>query len=371
MRTSERDRMYLTLPMYHSAGGVLAPGSCLTVGGSVYIREHFSTGHFWEDVVRQECTIFQYVGELCRYLVNAPPSEAEKHHHIRLCCGNGLRPDVWPAFAERFRIPQIREFYAATEGNVTIFNFDNTPGSVGRIPNWAAKRFPVKVVRFDFDREEPLRGPDGRCIECPPGEVGEILGEVVNDPSKPASRFEGYADRSETDRKILRDAFRPGDAWFRTGDLMKKDRLGYFYFVDRVGDTFRWKGENVATTQIAEMLTGVPGVKEANVYGVAVPGADGRAGMAAIVVDQDFAWDELRRRIHAELPAYARPLFVRLLPQMEMTGTFKPRKVDLVREGFDPRATRDEIRFDTAASGGFELLTPALHARIVAGEVRL
>ncbi|HVV93045.1 MAG TPA: long-chain-acyl-CoA synthetase [Hyphomicrobiales bacterium] len=371
MNTKPSDRMYVALPMYHTVGGVIAVGAPLVGGGSVVIREKFSAREFWDDIVRWDCTLFQYVGELCRYLVNAPPSEAEKHHHVRLCCGNGLRPDIWPTFVERFRIPEIREFYAATEGNVALFNFDNTPGAVGRIPWWAERRFPVKVIRFDVETEQPVRGPDGRCIECAPDEVGELIGEVLNDPSKPANRFEGYADRAETERKILHDVFAPGDTWFRTGDLMRKDRRGYFFFIDRVGDTYRWKGENVATTQVAEMLTGVPGVKEANVYGVAVPGADGRAGMAALVVDPTFDWDTLYRRVNDELPAYARPLFVRLLPQMDLTGTFKPRKTELVRDGFDPIAVKDELRFDDAASGRFEPLTPALYARIAAQQVRL
>jgi fatty-acyl-CoA synthase len=371
MNTRPSDRMYVVLPMYHTVGGVVAVGAPLIGGGAVVIREKFSAREFWDDIVRWDCTLFQYVGELCRYLVNAPPSESEKHHKVRLCCGNGLRPDVWPAFAARFRIPQIREFYAATEGNVTIFNFDNTPGSVGRIPRWAARRFPVKIIRFDVETEQPVRGADGRCIECAPDEVGEVIGQILNDPAKPASRFEGYADRAETDRKLLRDVFEPGDTWFSTGDLMKKDARGYFYFIDRVGDTFRWKGENVATTQVAEMLTSIPGVKEANVYGVEVPGADGRAGMAALVVGPEFDWDELRRRIHDELPAYARPLFVRLLPEMEMTGTFKPRKIDFVRDGFDPIAVKDELRFDDPELDRFERLTPAVYARIAAGQIRL
>jgi fatty-acyl-CoA synthase len=321
--------------------------------------------------VRWDCTLFQYVGELCRYLLNAPPCPAEQHHRIRLCCGNGLRPDIWPAFKARFRLPRIFEFYAATESNVALFNLDGCEGAVGRIPGWAKHRFPVKIVKLDEDNEVPLRGPDRLCIECAPGEVGEVLGEVLNDPSKPAARFEGYADRAATERRILRDVARKGDAWFRSGDLMRRDRLGYFYFVDRIGDTFRWKGENVATTQVAEALSAAPGVKEANVYGVKVPGTEGRAGMAALVVDKAFDFATLHEVMGEALPEFARPLFVRLRPFIEVTGTFKPRKQDLAREGFDPAATTDALWFNNPVTRSFEPIDAELYQRICAGDFRL
>jgi fatty-acyl-CoA synthase len=349
------DKMYLALPLYHSTGGICGVGVVLCVGGTCVIREKFSAREFFPDIMRHECTLFVYVGELCRYLLATPPSAADTAHKLRACFGNGLRPDIFDAFRERFRLPKILEFYGATEGNISLFNFDSASGAVGRIPTWLERKFSVKIVRFDIEREEPVRGPDGLCIECAPGEAGEILGEILDDPKKPANRFDGYADKAATDKKILRDVFRRGDAWFRSGDLMKKDERGYFYFVDRIGDTFRWKGENVSTTEVAETITTFPGVLEATVYGVQIPGSDGRAGMAAIVPENMAVFDvaALRDHLKAHLPDYARPIFLRLQDHLDITGTFKPRKLDLVSDGFDPARTGDPIYVEDKASHGY------------------
>ena len=367
------DRMYVTLPMYHTVGGVCATGSVLCAGGSVFIRDRFSASEFWADIVREKCTMFAYVGELCRYLLAAPPSAFDRAHKLRLIFGNGLRPDVWVPFRERFGIPRILEFYAATEGNVTLFNLDSRPGAVGRLPKWMERRFIVKIVRFDYDTEQPVRDENGRCIECGPDEVGEALGKILNDPSKPAARFEGYADKAATEKKILRDAFEPGDAWFRSGDLMRKDADGYFYFIDRVGDTYRWKGENVSTTEVAELLTSFPGIHEAIVYGVEVPGQEGRAGMVALSVPDVSAFDFAAFRAHlaANLPDYARPRFLRFQEHLETTGTFKLRKVDLVRDGFDPSRVADPIFVDDPRTGGFRRVDAACFEDICEGRVRV
>jgi fatty-acyl-CoA synthase len=331
--TRASDRVYDVLPLYHSAGGVCAPGMALTVGGTLILRRKFSVRDFWDDCVRYRPTVFQYIGELCRYLLNAPPSPHEREHHLRAIIGNGLRPDIWQAFQSRFAIPRIIEFYGATEGNVALMNYDGKVGAVGRIPSWLRNVFATRIVRFDIEKEIPIRDAQGFCIECADGEVGEAIGQIGTDPR---SRFEGYARDADTRSKVLRHVFAPDDAWFRTGDLMKRDALGYFYFIDRIGDTFRWKGENVATSEVAEAHGVIEGIVEANVYGVAVPGHDGRAGMAALVVTPDFDVSGLADRLRGNLSGYARPVFLRLLPQMEITGTFKQRKVDLVREGFDP-----------------------------------
>ncbi len=371
MDTRADDRMYVCLPMYHTVGGVLAPGATLLAGGSVVIRERFSAREFWDDIVRFDCTLFQYIGELCRYLVTAPPSLAEMDHHIRLCCGNGLRPDIWRAFQQRFCIPRIIEFYAATEGNVALFNFDGTPGAVGRIPWWLAHRFPTAIIQLDSEREGPVRGADGLCLRAPVNEVGELISKILNDPDKPANRFEGYTDPQATGKKILRDAFEKGDAWFRTGDLMRQDERGYFYFIDRIGDTFRWKGENVSTTEVAEAITVFPGVKDATVYGVKVEGHEGRVGMTAIVVESTIDLAALREHLLRSLPEYARPLFLRIRAALDLTGTFKQRKLDLVREGFNPSATTDAIYFNDVSKRSFVRLDAALHERICSGEVRL
>jgi fatty-acyl-CoA synthase len=371
MGTRSDDRMYVCLPMYHTTGGVCAFGSVLVNGGSAFIRERFSAREFWTDIVRHECTLFQYIGELCRYLVHTPISPAEAQHHIRLACGNGLRPDVWPEFKKRFRIPKILEFYAATEGNVAMFNFEGKEGAVGRIPWFVARRFPNAVVKFDVEKEQPVRNAEGFCIPCDPDEPGEVIGKIINDPSKPSNRFEGYASKAETDKKILRDAFEKGDAWFRTGDLMRKDANGYFYFVDRIGDTFRWKGENVATSEVQEAITVFPGVAEANVYGVAIPGKDGRAGMAAIVTEGNIDLAAFRDHINAHLPEYARPLFLRIRAELDITGTFKQKKVDLVKQGFDPAASGDPIYFNDPAAQAFVRVDPALYARIQDKQIRV
>lgn len=365
------DRMYECLPMYHTAGGVIAAASPLLAGASVVIREKFQASRFWDDVVASDCTLAQYIGELCRYLIHTPECEAETRHKLRLVCGNGLRPDVWPEFERRFRIPTILEWYAATEGNVALFNFDGTPGSVGRIAWYMKRKFPVKVVRFDVEAGEAVRGPDGRCIECGPDEAGEAIGLILNDPAKPSARFEGYADPAATRRKILEDAFAPGDRWFRTGDLMRRDANGYFFFVDRIGDTFRWKGENVATSEVSEAISVFPGVKDVNVYGVSIPGHDGRAGMAMLVPEAEgIDLAGLNAHVEANLPAFARPVVLRVAPELDLTGTFKQRKVDLVREGCDPRMIADPM-FLAHPAGGYLPLDAALYDEVVAKRVRV
>ncbi len=371
MDTQPTDRMYDCLPMYHTSGGVVATGAVLVNGGTVVIREKFSAREFWDDIVRHECTIFQYIGELCRYLINTPPQPNETAHHLRLACGNGLRIDIWNEFKERFRIPHILEFYGATEGNVNMFNFEGRPGAVGRLPWFLERRFPVRVVKFDVEKEVPVRDAQGFCIRCEPDEVGETIGQILNDASKPGNRFEGYADSKDNERKILRNVFKEGDAWFRTGDLMRQDNDGYFYFVDRIGDTFRWKGENVSTTEVAEAIDRFPGVRDANVYGVPIPGHDGRAGMAAIVCEGGVDFAALREHLAKCLPAYARPLFLRIRGELEMTATFKQKKLDLVAQGFDPKRTSDAIFFDDPRAHAFVRLDAGLNAQIVGGKIKL
>ena len=367
------DRMYNCLPMYHTNGGVLAPGAVLMAGGSCFIREKFSATGFWQDIVDHHCTMFVYIGELCRYLLNTAPQPAESKHKIRLCFGNGLRPDIWRRFRERFHMPRIVEFYAATEGNCTMFNFDGTPGAVGRIPTWLERRFPIKVVQFDYASEAPGRNEAGRCTECVPDEVGEVIGKIVEDPERPAQRFEGYADKAATEKKILRDVFEPGDAWFRTGDLLRRDRRGRFYFVDRIGDTYRWKGENIATSEVSEALTAFPGVQEASVYGVPIPGLDGKAGMATIVADNPARFDRPAFFAHcaARLTDVARPVFLRLSHHLDVTGTYKPRKILAVAEGFDPAVVTDPIFVVDPAQKSYRLLDRQLYEAILSGTLRL
>lgn len=363
----EKDRVYVTLPLYHATGGLCALGAGLLNGGSVVIKKKFSASQFWDDVVAENCTMFVYIGELCRYLVNHEEVEAERAHKIRLAFGNGLRADVWAEMKSRFKIPEVLEFYGATEGNVSMFNFDGRVGAIGRVPGWLKKRFNFRLVQFDVEKEEEIRGTNGLCIEAGPGQIGECIGKIGHDAR---TEFTGYVDKAASDRKILRDVFEKGDAWFRTGDLMKTDSDGYFYFVDRIGDTFRWKGENVSTGEVAERLQAIPGVVEANVYGVSVDGADGRAGMAGLVVDEAFDIKAFGEAVSHDLPAYAQPVFVRILPAIQTTGTFKYRKIDLVEEGFDPTRIKGAV-FYKDATRGYVKLTKAGHEKILAGGVKL
>ncbi len=371
MNAQPTDCMYNCLPMYHSVGGVLAPGAILIAGGALVIRERFSASHFWSDVAKWDCTIFQYIGELCRYLLNAAPSANENDHRIRMACGNGLAPEIWNGFKERFAIPQIFEFYAATEGGVALFNVQGKPGAIGHIPGYLSHRFAPILVQFDVEKGEPARNAQGFCIRCAPNQPGEAIGKVNDDPANLGSRFEGYTNRESSEKRILRDVFAPGDAWVRTGDLMRKDEQGYFYFVDRIGDTFRWKGENVATSEVSGVISAFPGVKHANVYGVAIPKAEGRAGMATIVAEGPLDLAGLRRHLVHYLPPYARPLFLRIRNDVEVTGTFKYSKADLVRQGFDPVETSDVLYFDNAESGAFTRLDQELYHRIQVGGIRL
>jgi fatty-acyl-CoA synthase len=371
MDTRPSDRMYNCLPMYHSIGGVVATGATLISGGSVLLRRRFSASRFWEDVTKWDCTLFQYIGELCRYLVNSPPDARESRHRIRLCCGNGLRRDIWEEFQRRFRIPQILEFYAATEGNFSLYNGDGKPGAIGRIPSFIAHRSPVALIKLDLDTGVPVRNQEGFCIRCSVNDAGEAIGRILNDCAHPASRFEGYTDEEASESKILRNVFADVDTWFRTGDLMRRDQSGYFYFVDRIGDTFRWKGENVSTMEVADTLCACPGIAEAVVYGVVIPGTEGRAGMTAIVPDQNFDLLTFRQHLTERLPEYARPLFLRIRSAIEMTGTFKPKKQDLSSEGFNPVLTTDPIYFDDRSRNAFVRLDAPLYERIRSGKLRV
>jgi fatty-acyl-CoA synthase len=361
------DRIYVALPLYHATGGLCALGAAFLNGGSVVLKRRFSASHFWEEVAREGCTMFVYIGELCRYLVNHPPSEAETKHKIRLAFGNGLRPDIWPVLKQRFRIPEILEFYGSTEGNVSMFNFDGREGAVGRVPRWLRNRFNIRVIQFDVEAEKPIRTASGACLECGPGQVGECIGRIGGDAR---AEYTGYVDKAASEKKVLRDVFQKGDAWFATGDLMRIDGDGYLYFVDRIGDTFRWKGENVSTNEVAERLQAAPGVLQANVYGVPVEGAEGRAGMAALVVGPEFDIKAFGAHVAAELPSFAQPLFVRMLPAIETTGTFKMRKMDLVADAYDPGKVKGPLFFHDPKRG-YVKVTRTVYEKIATGLVKV
>jgi fatty-acyl-CoA synthase len=355
------DRLYNCLPMYHSVGGVVASGAVLLAGGAVILREKFSASAFWSDVAQSGATIFQYIGELCRYLLKS--DAAPMSHSLRLICGNGLSGDVWETFQARFHIPQVLEFYAATEGNFSLYNAEGKIGAIGRVPGFLKHRFGIALVRQGMDGE-PLRGPDGFCQRATTGESGEAIGRIASG----AARFEGYSDAAATAKKILRNVFETGDAYVRTGDLMRQDAAGFYYFVDRLGDTFRWKGENVATTEVAAALAAYPGIIAANVYGVAVPGNDGKAGMAALETDANFDLSELKSHLTKMLPAYARPLFLRQVESLAITETFKQKKQQLALDGFDPARVTGGLFADTGES--YAPIDAELYARISSGLMR-
>jgi fatty-acyl-CoA synthase len=361
---SETDRIYNCLPLYHSIGGVVAVAATLVSGGSTVIADKFSASNFWSDIRRWQCTQFQYIGELCRYLMAQPPSELDGVHGLRLAVGNGLRADIWQEFAKRFRIPQIVEFYAATEGTFSLYNVQGPVGSIGKIPSFLRHRFKVSLIKHDEKTGLPQRNVDGHCVRVDLNEAGEAIGFIAN-----PTQFEGYTDAQESERKILRNVFEVGDAWFRTGDLMKADRAGNFFFVDRIGDTFRWKGENVSTLEVANALSKIRGVKDAVVYGVAVPHADGKAGMAYLETDKNFSIEQFAVEARNSLPSYAVPLFLRLGGQAQMTETFKHKKNDLASAGFDPAATSNQIY--VMMQGAYCNLDGLLCQQIRSGLIRL
>ncbi|MEO1552325.1 MAG: long-chain-acyl-CoA synthetase [Pseudomonadota bacterium] len=368
-KITSRDRVYITLPLYHGTGGLCGVGQALMTGASVILRKKFSASQFWDDVTDQDATAFVYIGELCRYLVNSPPHPKERAHKLRTGFGNGLRPDIWEEFMTRFNIPHVCEFYGSTEGNVSFLGFDGKIGAVGRIPSYLEKSTfgHVAFVKFDIVEEEPIRGNDGFCIKALPHEPGEAIGKVGDDAR---TRFEGYNDAAATKKKVLRDVFEEGDMWFRTGDLLSKDELGYIYFIDRIGDTFRWKGENVSTNEVAEFVARAPGIATANVYGVSIPGTDGRAGMAAITTKGDVDFDNLYAWLSEHLPKYAIPVFIRIQKDAETTGTFKYRKVELVKEGFDPDIIHEPLWYFDPDTSKYESLTADAHETILSGAVK-
>jgi len=367
------DVVYDPLPLYHSAGGMVGVGQVLLFGCTAVLRNKFSVSAFWKEAIQHQCTVAQYIGETCRYLLAAPPSAEERSHKIRLMFGNGLRPQIWEEFVKRFGIEKIAEFYGATEGNANIINFDGTVGAVGFVSLIAPAVYPVGLIKVtEEDDPEPIRGPNGLCISCKPGEPGMFVGKIVN--NDPVRDFHGYADKSATKKKVARDVFRRGDAVFLSGDILVMDELGYLFFLDRTGDTFRWRGENVSTTEVEAVISNLAGLKDCVVYGVEVHGNEGRAGMAAIL-DPEGELDlaDLAREMSKVLPAYAKPLFIRIIKNMRMTGTYKLQKKEYQKEGYqlDQIKDGDVVYFWDATSRSYVQFTQELDENIRAGKIRV
>mmetsp|Transcript_18698 Transcript_18698/g.23790 ORF Transcript_18698/g.23790 Transcript_18698/m.23790 type:complete len:552 (-) Transcript_18698:1641-3296(-) len=272
MSVRKDDAIYCPLPLYHSSGGALGVSMALHKNLTFVMRKKFSASKYFKDCHDYKCTIGQYIGELCRYLLTTPPSDYDTNHNVRLLLGNGIRKDVWLAIVERFHVDQIGEFYASTEGNAAMANYKNKPGAIGYFPWLIYKLFPIELIKMDPDDEEtPLRDRNGLCIKCKKGEVGQLIGLIKNDD--PSRRFDGYTDKKATKKKLLSNVLKQGDLYFATGDLLMRDKMGYMYFVDRIGDTFRWKGENCSTREVEDVIkVATKGILEANVYGVRVAG---------------------------------------------------------------------------------------------------
>ncbi|TAM09512.1 MAG: long-chain-acyl-CoA synthetase [Nevskiaceae bacterium] len=362
LRIRASDVFYCCLPLYHNNALTVSLSCTLSAGATFALDRKFSASRFWDRIRLYDATAFAYIGELLRYLLNKPETPRDRHHHVRLITGNGLRPEIWEAFEKRFGISRIYEFYGASESNIAFVNAFGVSQTAGFTPMSFA------IVAFDNDREEAVRDAQGFMRKVKHGGIGLLLSEVTS--KRP---FDGYTDPEAGNRKLLHGVFKPGDCWFNTGDLVRDQGLRHIQFVDRVGDTFRWKGENVATGEVEGVLARIANVEQGAVYGVTVPGCDGRAGMAALTLSQGAEFDgaALARTLTEALPAYAVPVFLRLRKQAATTGTFKYRKVELKQEGFNIARAAEPLYVLVDRGRGYEKLTQKLYRQINDGKLRL
>lgn len=364
LNLNSKDVMYCTLPLYHATGMVVCWCGVLAGAATFAIRRKFSTSGFWKDVKKFDASAIGYVGELCRYLMDAPLSELEKTHRVTKMIGNGMRPNIWDKFKTRFAVKEVLELYGSSEGNVgfsNIFNFDNT---VGFSPT------PYAIVAFDKDLNAPVRDKNGRCIKVKKGEVGLLIGKITR-----RAPFDGYTDPEKNKAVMMKDVFTKGDAYFNTGDLVRDIGFRHAQFVDRLGDTFRWKGENVSTTEVENMLTEYHKILEAVVYGVEIPNTNGRAGMAAITLPAgtELNADDLKHMVSTfkqHLPHYAIPVFLRIQQQVETTGTFKYQKNKLKEHAFDPVLCQERVLVLLPGQDAYCDVSPEIFANIQAAKYR-
>ncbi|XP_034102301.1 long-chain fatty acid transport protein 1 isoform X2 [Drosophila albomicans] len=364
----DNDVFYTPLPLYHTAGGVMSIGQALLFGSTVVIRKKFSASGYFEDCARFNCTVSQYIGEMARYILATPDAPHDRQHRVRMVFGNGLRPQIWTRFVERFKIAKVGEFYGATEGNANIMNNDSTVGAIGFVSRILPQIYPISVIRADPHTGEPIRNKKGLCELCGVQEPGVFIGKIVK--GNPCREFLGYVDTKASSKKVVHDVFCKGDMAFISGDLLVADERGYLYFKDRTGDTFRWKGENVSTSEVEAQLSNLVGYKDTIVYGVSIPQTEGRAGMAAIYdPTREVNVATLGSQLAATLPNYARPIFLRFLRRIDLTGTFKLRKVELQQQSFNPAASEDELHY-LQPNGNYAPLTQAIYESIQRNEMR-
>jgi fatty-acyl-CoA synthase len=359
VRLKKDDVLLCPLPMYHNNALTVGLGCVLASGACLAIEEHFSASRFWDQARSSGATAAIYIGEICRYLLNQDPGPGDRDHSVRVMTGNGLRPEIWEEFQDRFGVDRICEFYAASECNIAFVNAFNVPKTTGYCP------MDFAIVDYDPDTGEPRRGEDGRLSKVGTGGTGLLISGISD--SQP---FDGYTDKEATEKKIVRDAFTDGDAWFVSGDLMLNQGLKHASFVDRLGDTFRWKGENVATTEVESVIAARPEVDQAVVYGVPVPEADGKAGMAAVRLHDrsDFDGAALAEHLRDSLPSYAVPLFIRLSKELEVTSTYKSRKTELREQAFDT-SKFDEPLYVLSSDRGYIPFYDGAENDVVAGTV--
>ncbi|XP_054159205.1 long-chain fatty acid transport protein 4-like [Oppia nitens] len=369
------DNLYLTLPLYHNNAGTMGSAQGVLFGITLTLREKFSASNFWEDCIRYKCTGAMYIGEICRYLLAQPEKPVDKQHNVRILFGNGLRQKIWTDVKTRFNIKQIGEFYGATEGNANVANISNKEGACGFVPcciQWLCRLiYPVVVIKVDEHTGEALRDANGLCIPVKPGEIGEIVGKIHE--SDPSRAYPGYHNPEATKKKVVHNVLVHGDKAFLSGDLMEMDELGFLYFRDRTGDTFRWKGENVSTTEIEAIIQKVIKLNDCVVFGVSVEQCEGKACMLVMTRPQTGKLDvaQLYHRLKDDLPSYAVPLFVRVVDKIEITGSYKLQKHSLEKEGFNPNVVKDELYFLDKKSANYVPLTTQLYQQIQSGNITL
>ncbi|XP_022649294.1 long-chain fatty acid transport protein 4-like isoform X2 [Varroa jacobsoni] len=376
VRLRDNDVFYLCLPLYHLSGGVVACSQMIMYGCTGAVVSKFSAKNFWPDCIKFKATVVQYIGEICRYLLNEPVRPEETQHSVNVMYGNGLRPQIWREFQKRFQIPNIRELYGSTEGNCNLINIDNTVGAVGFVPTVArilpgfiSKHiYPIKVVKLD-DEGRPVRDKNGICEQIREGEIGEIVGYISESN---VHKFDGYLDKKATSSKLYSGIFAKGDQGFASSDLLSMDELGYVYFVDRTGDTFRWKGENVSTCEVEALISQMVDNRDAVMFGVPVPGTEGKAGMAVIQDDGTLCLQEFLKKAQGVIPAYALPLFVRLVKEVEQTSTNKMMKSTYIRDGYDlTKVKQDPVYFLDMSKKQYVRVNDELLQEITTGKRRL